>query len=200
MVPIYKKKAVTSASNYRGIHLTAHLSKVAERPLLPLVEPHISCTFAFGPNQFAKTQGRGSLPHDVVAPSAQSPHESRRLLLGRGQGFRQSSARSKGVHPSLDALASSWLQQRTAQVVVDGLNNVGFPGHHAGLHPLEHAWRAIREASFVEIVYADDLNGFTEFEHNASVDSLIAGAKTCQSELHKLWGGRGRRRYPHARC
>ena len=56
VVPIYKKKAVFSASNYRGTHLTAQLSKVVERLLLPLVEPHISRTVAFGPSRC-----RGSL-------------------------------------------------------------------------------------------------------------------------------------------
>ena len=60
VVPIYKKKAVFAASNYRGIHLTAQLSKVAERLLLPLIEPHISRTVAFGPNQFAYTKCRGA--------------------------------------------------------------------------------------------------------------------------------------------
>ena len=44
----------------------------------------------------------------------------------------------------------------------------------------EDAWRAIHEAGFVEIVYADDLNGFREFEH-----SVMSEAKKCQTELHK---------------
>ena len=39
----------------------------------------------------------------------------------------------------------------------------------------------------LSIVYADDLNGFEEIEHNASVDSVLADAKKCQIELHK-WG------------
>ena len=60
VVPIYRKKAGFSASNYRGVHLTAQLSKVAERLLLPLVEPHIGRAVAFGPNQFAYTKGRGA--------------------------------------------------------------------------------------------------------------------------------------------
>ena len=33
----------------------------------------------------------------------------------------------------------------------------------------------------MEIVYVDDLNGFKEFEHNASVDSIMAEAKKCQT-------------------
>ena len=52
----------------------------------------------------------------------------------------------------------------------------------------EDAWRAIHEAGFVEIVNADDSNGFREFEHNASADSIIAEAKKCQPELHNCCG------------
>ena len=37
------------------------------------------------------------------------------------------------------------------------------------------------------IVHADDLNGFRELEHSASVDSVMTEAKRCQTELHK-WG------------
>ena len=55
----------------------------------------------------------------------------------------------------------------------------GVPGHSSR--------RAIQEAGFVNIVHADDLNGFREFEHNASVDSVMTEAKRCQVELHK-WG------------
>ena len=103
--------------------------------------------------------------------------------------------RSNGVEPILVALAASWLQQRTAQVVVDGQRSAKMPFKNmvfqgTALGPTfwnlfyEDAPRAIREAGFVEIVYADDLTGFKEFEHNASVDSIMAQAKKCQSELH----------------
>ena len=60
IVPIYKKSRFFSASNYRGVHLTAQLSKVAERLLLPMLETHISHTVAFGPKQFVHTKGRGA--------------------------------------------------------------------------------------------------------------------------------------------
>ena len=64
-------------------------------------------------------------------------------------------------------LAGSWLQQRSAQVVVEGqrsdkmlLRNTLFQGTVLGptLWNLfyEDAWRATHEAGFVEIVYADD--------------------------------------------
>ena len=56
----------------------------------------------------------------------------------------------------------------------------GVPGHRAWTHTREPALRgcrrAIQEAGFVEIVYADDLNTFREFEHNVSVDSVMTEA------------------------
>ena len=210
IVPIFKKKAVFAASNYRGIHLTAQLSKVVERLLLPLIEPHISRTVAFGPNQFAYTKCRGA--RDALAYLTMSWL----LALNRRKkvavycsdvsgAFDRVRAerlleklRCKGVHPTMVALTESWLQQRTAHVVVEGhfsdkmvLKNMVFQGTVLGpsLWNLfyEDARRAIHETGFEEIVYADDLNGFKEFEHNASVVSVLADAKKCQTELHK-WG------------
>ena len=85
-----KKKSRFRGQQLQGMHLTAQLSKVAERLLLPLVEPHVSRTVAFGPNQFANTTGA----RDTPAYLTMSPHESRRLVLGRVRGFRQSSGRA----------------------------------------------------------------------------------------------------------
>ena len=90
----------------------------------------------------------------------------------------------------------SWLQQRSTQVVVEGrrsnkmlLKNMVFQGTVLGptLWNLFHedARRAIHESGFVEIAFADDLNGFREFEQNSSVDSVMSEAKKCQTELHK---------------
>ena len=208
VVPIYKKKALFAAGNYRGTHVTAQLSKVAERLLLPLIEPHISRAVAFGPNQFACTKGRGA--RDALAFLMMSW-----LLALNGRmkvavycsdvsgAFDRVRAerlleklRSKGVHPTMVALAGSWLQQRTARVVVDGqrsdnmlLKNMFFlrapcwaPPSGTSSTRMPGA-QSMRQAS-LEIVYADDLNGFKEFEHNASVDSVMAeAAKKCQSEL-----------------
>ena len=59
----------------------------------------------------------------------------------------------------------------------DALQKHGVPGHHSGTFSTRTPWRAIHEAGFVEIVFADDLNGFREFEHIASVDSVMSEAK-----------------------
>ena len=60
IAPLYKKKSVYQPGNYRGIHLTAQLSKVAERLLKMLYNPYLVSISAFGPNQFAYTVGRGA--------------------------------------------------------------------------------------------------------------------------------------------
>jgi hypothetical protein len=60
VVPLYKKKNVYCPDNYRGIHLTAQLSKVAERLIRSLYRPFITLCNSFGHNQFAYTPGRGA--------------------------------------------------------------------------------------------------------------------------------------------
>ena len=121
VVPIYKKKAIFAASNDRGIHFTAQLSKAVERLLLPLIEPHISRTVVFGPNQFAYTKCRGA--RDALAYLTMSWL----LALNRRKkvavycsdvsgAFDRVRAerlleklRCKGVHPTMVALTESWL-------------------------------------------------------------------------------------------
>ena len=50
---LYKKKTVYNPENYRGIQLTAHLSKAMERFLASLFLPDLIVQGAFGDNQFA---------------------------------------------------------------------------------------------------------------------------------------------------
>jgi len=65
VAPIYKRNAVFLPKNYRGVHLTAQLSKVVERLVISLLEPHISRWNLNGINQFAYTKKKGS--RDVLA-------------------------------------------------------------------------------------------------------------------------------------
>ena len=68
MFPLYKKRSVYDAGNYRGIHLSAQLSKVVERVVGRLFLPFLECTGAFGPNQWAYRQKRGC--KDALAVNA----------------------------------------------------------------------------------------------------------------------------------
>ena len=59
MYALYKKKIKSDPNNYRGIHLTAQLSKIAERILGKLFLPYLEQIEACGPNQFAYRKERG---------------------------------------------------------------------------------------------------------------------------------------------
>ena len=57
--PLYKKRSVYDPGNYRGLHLTAQLSKAVERLIGRLFLPFLESTGAYGPNQFAYRKHRG---------------------------------------------------------------------------------------------------------------------------------------------
>ena len=153
-------------------------------------------------HEMLRCEGRVGPPHDVLDSCAQPTQDSCYCSDVSGAFDRVRAEklleklRCKGVHPAFVDLAGSWLQQRSAQVVVEGqrsdkmlCRSMVFQGTVLGptLWNLfyEDARRAIHEAGFVEIVYADDLNALREFEHNASVDSVMSEDKKCQTELHK---------------
>ena len=57
--PLHKKKAVYEPKNYRGLHLTAQLSKVLERLISEAVMTFLEATDSYGPNQFAYRKKKG---------------------------------------------------------------------------------------------------------------------------------------------
>ena len=106
---------------------------------------------------------------------------------------------AKGIHEKLVAVLDSWLEDRTASVLVDGqssdrrkLSNMVFQGTVLG--PM--CWNAmyadscvpLRENGFTEVLYADDLNGYREYERSVDDHVLLASARKCQRDLHS-WGG-----------
>ena len=60
VLPLYKRKAVWQANNYRGVHLTAQLSKATERLLLQQFREYLTSSTCTGNNQFAYKQERGA--------------------------------------------------------------------------------------------------------------------------------------------
>ena len=67
--PLHKKKSVYCAANYRGVHLTAQLSKTMESLPGALFLPFLLVNAVFAPNQFAYTPQRGArdaLAHMVL--------------------------------------------------------------------------------------------------------------------------------------
>jgi hypothetical protein len=210
IVPIYKRKAVFKPGNYRGVHLTAQLSKVVERAMLPLFANHLKNVSVFGDNQFAYQSGRGA--RDALAlltlswvleiskgnkvavycsdVSGAFDKVNNQVLVGK--------LRMAGVHVQLIAVIESWLSARDAHVVVSGqcsallqLENMVFQGTVWG-PTLWNAFfgdvrNAVHDAGFTEYVYADDLNAFRVFEHTVSNDDIDWSLITCQNRVHE-WG------------
>ena len=192
------------------MHLTPQLSKVVERIIGHLFQPFLVSSGAFGPNQFAYTPKRGH--RDALALNVL------RWIMALGRGSRVGlycsdvsgafdrvpaerlieKLRSKGVHPQIVQLISSWLEDRTAIVIVDGrssqptvLANSVFQGTVWGPPLLnvyyEDARLAVNLADFEETVFADDLNCFREYDAQWSDKRILEDMAKCQDILHQ-WG------------
>ena len=209
-MPLFKKHAVFNPGNYRGIHLTTQLSKVVERLVKALYVPYIYQIEGYGPNQYAYTHGRGA--RDVLAKLVlvwiDALSRGRKIVVycsdvsgafDRVEANRLiAKLRSKRLHPDIIATLTSWLQQRTAHVLVGGcesdampLKNMVFQGTVLG--PIlwniffEDARTAVNEKFFTETVFADDLNAYRIYAGRVENDVLLQSASACQAELHE-WG------------
>ena len=181
MFPLYKRKARCNAANYKGIHLTPQMSKVAARAIVIHLMPFFMKIGACGRHQFAHLRERGyrDALAFIVFTWVWAIGLGKRVAVYcsdvAGAFDRVNAARlieklrSKGVNSRLIASISSWLEARIAQVCVDGsfsdsfsLHNMVFQGTVLG--PL--LWNicyadssvAVQACSFTEAVFADDLN------------------------------------------
>ena len=200
----------SNASNYRGINLTAQLSKVAERCIAMHLLPFLERSGAYGRNQFAYRVGRGY--KDALAfltfswvwalglgkriavycsdVSGAFDRVSAKLLLTKLE--------AAGVHIVLLRLLAAWLEDRCAQVCVDGsfsdcfpLSNMVFQGTVLG-PPLwnvfyNDASQAIVQAGFTETKFADDLNCFKVVGGGCGDSYVLGLLQKCQKSLHE-WG------------
>ena len=210
IVPLYKKKAVWDPNNYRGVHLTPQLSKVVERALGSFFMPYLEETGAYGANQFAYTKKRGC--KDLLLLNSLdwvwNLHLGRKVALYcsdvKGAFDRVDTERllhkleAKGVSGPLLEVLMDWLQDRTAQVVVDGafsdtavLKNSVYQGTVWG-PPLwnvffEDARVPVNKTGFMDAFFADDLNCYKDYSKECKNELLVDEMKDCQAELHK-WG------------
>ena len=208
--PLHKKRTVVDPDNYRGIQLTAQLSKAVERFVGELFVPRLEQVGAFGPFQFAYRKGHGA--RDAILYFTLS------WLSSFALGFRialycsdvsgafdhvdasrlTAKLQSFSLPPPLVSLISSWLRQRSACVVVSGqksspitMNDMVYQGTVWG-PPLwntyfSDACIAIRGTGFDEVVYADDLNAFRPILPCVSNPAAQGMMSECQSALHE-WG------------
>ena len=207
---IYKKKSVFDPKNYRGVHMTAQLTKAMERFFGTLFIERLSAPVVIGPSQFAYIKNRGSrdaLAYLVLSWLLSFMEKARVALYcsdvsGAFDKVRAAhlveKLKSKGMPAKLLCLVASWLRDRVGNVVVTGsasvdmlLRNMVFQGTVWG--PIlwnvfyEDARNAINKSAFREVVFADDLNGFKIYRAGENNDSIFSDIQSCQQELHK-WG------------
>ena len=210
VLPIFKRGAVFRPENYRGIHLTAQISKVAERLVKQMTEPYLERSGGFGNNQFAYRKNRGARDvlalltlewlhafncrDKVVVYCSDVAGAFDRVRLER----LVEKLHAKGIHPKLIKLLESWLQERRARVIVGGcysdemfLNNMVFQGTVLGpllwLIFFADAASAIINSLFKEIIFADDLNAYRVYRKHSRNSTLLKQAAKCQENLH-AWG------------
>jgi hypothetical protein len=206
---LHKKKSVYDASNYRGIHLTAQLSKVAERILGKHMFPHL-VQHAFGDAQFAYRPRRGARDAVLVYVSSWLFMLNNRRKIGvycsdvSGAFDRVPSDRlmeklsGHGIHADLLEVVRSWLRDRQSFVVVAGaksrgctLANMVYQGTVWG----PTLWNVFvgdaavvfESLGFSVVVYADDVNAFKSFAASTSNIAIAAELRSAQAELHR-WG------------
>jgi hypothetical protein len=210
IIPLYKRAAVYKSKNYRGVHMTPQISKAVERVLKTMIEPHLEHIGALGDNQFAYRKGRGSRDLILMLMLEWMSILDRRGKIGVfcsdvAGAFDRVSAEiliakleMYGLHPRIVAVLKSWLEKRTACVLVGGerselfdiLNQI-FQGTVLG--PI--LWDVffadvslpIRTTRFKEVMFADDLNSYREYGGNAKNSTIAKHAKNCQTEVH-TWG------------
>ena len=210
IIPLHKKKDSADARNYRGIHVTSHLSKCIERLLKLRIAPCVESPHRIGPNQFAYCRQRGARDALAYLTLRWIDALARKCKVGvycsdvSGAFDRVRVTRliqkltALGFPPELVQLIESWLQSRTAHVLVAGekshataLSDMLFQGTVLGpiLWNLFYgdARDAIRNLDFEEIIFVDDLNEFKIFAPE-TMDSVIdRQLSKCQCELH-TWG------------
>ena len=207
---LYKKKSVYDPANYRGVQLTAQISKAMERFLASLFVPQLVELGAFGENQFAYRLEHGA--RDLLLflvlswiglmasgkqvgvycsdVSGAFDRVSAKRLLSR--------LRRWAPHPRFLNVIESWLGEREATVVANNahserfnMTDMVYQGTVLG-PPLWNIFIAdassvLRAKFFTESVYADDLNAFKAFDSSVSNNTIYEDLEEAQLDLHE-WG------------
>ncbi len=208
--PLYKKKARSDPTNYRGVHLTPQLSKVVERIVGQTFLRWISENEKMGCHQYAYTEKRSH--KDALAINvcnwlaSLEDQELVGLYCSDVSGAFDRVDRSRmveklrcsGLNPRIVRFLESWLEDRTSVVVVGGatsaqapLCNTVFQGTVLG-SPLWNLFYvdasfAVQPLGFTDVVFADDFNCYKAFPAGTSVDDILCECRRSQDELHD-WG------------
>ncbi len=208
--PLYKKGAVSNASNYRGVHLTTVISKIAERAIARVLTPFLDRTGAYGSDQWAFRPKRSC--RDLVTLLVS------RWLWAMDCGFKVaiylsditgafdradrdiliSKLRTAGLSDALIDFLFSYLAPRNAVVIVQGsesrpfkIQDQVFQGTVLGSPLWNVFFRSVDEPitkrTFQKVKFADDLTAFKNFAGSTKNDAINAELKKVQRDVH-AWG------------
>ena len=209
IIPIFKKGSAFNPINYRGVHLTSILSKVAERMVAIHLVPMLQRK-AFGENQWAFRTGLSardlvtmlmmSWIHAICTDKKIGAYLSditgafdrvyKPYLLAKLQGF--------GIGAKFLNFLDAYLSPRRGQVVVQGafsddfeIANSVFQGTVLG-PPLWNSFFSDVSIPAMSTggkgqIFADDLNVFQTFDRNANLESCKEKLDRCKDRVHK-WG------------
>jgi len=213
LVPIFKKGAAFQPTNYRGVHLTTILSKVAERLIGEHLVPLLRRT-AFGDSQWAFTCGLSS--RDLVTMLmmkwilAVCTQQKIGCFLGDISGafdkvfkpFLMAKLYRCGVGEDFLRFLDAYLAPRTGQVCVQGefsdtipIDNTVFQGTVLG-PPLWNTFFAdvsepASSTGGEEEMFADDLSVFQQFPTGTPAEEIMNVLGHCRDNVHK-WGRKNR--------
>ena len=193
-----------------GVHLTAHVSKAAERMVGVLAAPLLQSPLLIGDNQFAycKEKGARDALAFLVLTCILAFERKRKVTLfcSYVQGAFdkvpeerfECKIRKAGLPAPLVPVYLSWMKKRRANVVTDGaqssdmvLRDMAYQGTVWGPSLWNvffgDAQTAVHKAGFKAIVYADDLNAIKEHDGKTNNDDALGDGRKCQVELHR-WG------------
>ena len=186
LTPIYKRSSVYKAGNYRGIHVTCNLSKVAERvignPLIDYLQK-----FGFGKAQWAFQRAAGA--RDLL--TVLSAKWIRAICMGRKIGayfsdiagafdrvdkeWLMAKLYNLGVNDTFLDFLNSYLEPRIGRVSVESifsesfiLCNMVYQGTVLGPCLWNAFFNDVHEPASSQggyaSIFADDLNVFKEFD------------------------------------
>ena len=207
--PIFKRGAAFKPENYRGVHLTTILSKIAEKMVGAHLVPYLQRA-AYGDSHWAFTTGLSS--KDLVAMlmlsfilaictgkkigcflsdiSGAFDRVCKEILISKLQG--------RGIGGILLKFLDAYLAPRIGNVVVQGkhsvdmiLENTVFQGTVLG-PPLWNSFFAdvsipAKSTGGRESMFADDLNVFQEFDRRKNLAEVQDTLQSCRENVHK-WG------------
>ena len=210
VAPLYKKGVVHKPNNYRGLHLTPVLSKVAERVINIPFRKYVEAIDAFGSSQWAFRRGRGCTDLVLLLLCSWLKDFQMRRKIGvflsdiSGAFDRVDADKMLkklqriGVCDVLLRFFRDFLAPRRARVAVDGaessefvLRDMVFQGtvfgpclwniFFADIHePAERT--GCRERRF-----ADDLSTTKAFRRHVFNDDILDAMRECQHDVHE-WG------------